>query len=395
MTNTTALLATLDSELVDALAASPAKLRKRRHEPEGSLLAEARERVEVAKTDAKRAVSEAEDAEYKRTAGRLAELGKLVSAARIERGKFFRVEGSGKDAKQVLKRLNEAQTVKLGTIEQDLANYKLEQSVLFGQPINPTFDLASNGRFIRSLRYHDRQVGMLNQGYDDMLSEALELCYRDQSMALVEVTRFTASGNVVMFLPTVGALYRACKRAYGLERNRFRKARQGLTRMYSLDQLAEIGVEASESFDWYGYDYGDSAGLLEAMIANDVAEDYESRTTAAERLLAEREAAQAVMRDRMASAGLSADVDRPTRVAVKMLAAGDTIANVARKLGISQPTLIANVKAADWRPTMNSAVDSAPVGNMEPVPERPQANGISRERSGAVQVTRLRRLARA
>lgn len=365
-------LEALDVELIDALASSPRRLRgARANSPE---LEAARELASKDALEAARALLDARDASaqenFEQNAARLNELGKLITKARKEQ--------VGLDCDSfTFKRL-----------ASDLANYRNEQGVLFGMSIDPWRDLAATGRFIRSLRYHDRQVGMLNQGFDDILSEAIILCYLDpQSLTTVTLKLAKADAKAIeLTLPTIGGLYRACKRAYGLERNRLRKANKGLIRMYSLDELKASGTETGESFDWYGYDYGDSASekLTALLTVADVAESRDSLDRASQRIIREQDEADRAMRARMDAATLSGEADRVTRVACKMLAVGDTIANVARKLGIAQTTLVANLKAADWRPTGDAMVSV--IGNVEAVPARPQRNGIERGRNGAVTV---------
>lgn len=360
-------LEVLDVELIDALAASPRRLHgARANSPE---LEAARELASKDALETARALLDARDASaqenFEVNAARLNELGKLIKARSVELGRA---------------------PLRQGETDPDFLNYKLEQSVLFGNSIDPWRDLAATGRFIRSLRYHDRQVGMLNQGFEDILSEAIILCYLDpQSLTTVTLKLAKSDAKAVeLTLPTIGGLYRACKRAYGLERNRLRKANKGLIRVYSLEELASVGTEVSESFDWYGYDYGDSASekLTALLTVADVAESRESLDRASQRIIREQDEADRVMRNRMDAATFSSEVDRVTRVACKMLAVGDTVTNVARKLGIAQTTLVANLKAADWRPTGDAKVSV--IGNVEAVPNRPQRNGIERGRNGNV-----------
>lgn len=360
-------------ELVQALAATPRKLHGAR--ASSPILEQAREVAAMDALDQARAILDARDASaqenFEANAARLNELGKLITGHR-----------------KVIGRLGESKIdleVK-ADYEARITNLRNEQGVLFGQSIDPWRDLAATGRFIRSLRYHDRQVGMLNQGFEDILSEAIILCYLDPA-SVTTVTLKLAKGDakaVELVLPTIGGLYRACKRAYGLERNRLRKANKGLIRMYSLDELKAAGSEPEESFDWYGYGYGDSASerLTALLTVADVAESRDSLDRAARQAMAEQDEAERVMRARMDAATFSAEVDRVTRVACKMLAVGDTIANVSHKLGIAQTTLIANLKAADWRPTGDARVSV--IGNVESVPVRMQRNGIERGRNGAV-----------
>lgn len=369
----------LRAEHVRALAAEPRRMARRGND--SPLLAEAREMAATVKNDAARAALDArdmaEEREYAATTGRLAALSaRLVEIAR-ERAAILPTDGTEP---------GEHVAARLATLAADEANAKTERSVLFARPIVPLYDLADSGRFMRSIRWHARTVGMMALDAQDILSEALALCYAatGEPERVVETypTPHDLKRGRAVILPTVGGVYWGIKTAYRHALDGQRKMLRGMVSIRSIDELAAHGIEPVETFDLYGEQYTDPADLLVALMS--VGETVDARGTVdGERraIVAEAKRAHdlAEKRDRMArmSGGSPVHV-----IAVRRLAYGDTLAAIARDLGISQASLTTALRACSWatdRPRVDMAakrVESPPRNVDGPVEVwRPGADG--------------------
>lgn len=340
------LLDALDSELIVALSADT----RRRQHAAPALKAAA---LQSAADQARAALDERdaeEEASYHQRAGRLAQLGKLAKAAKEGYAEAYAEcmaqEGWTKDDAEgdgIVKRF-----------AADLANINAERSVLFGQAIDLRFDLdPEGGRFIRSARYHQYGVGMLALDPADIVSEAVELCYRDERALTIVTIGWDEGKPRELTVPTVGAMYRNVKKAHRLALNRFRQSKKGLTALYSLDALKDAGVEPGEHFDHYGFEYGDVPVTRDGrgMRVQDASASRRALREAAWREAQEDTHDEATMRERMGWADKSSGVPNVLRVAVKMLAAGATLDATARKLGIRPTSLEATIRQHDWAAT--------------------------------------------
>lgn len=157
---------------------------------------------------------------------------------------------------------------------------RAEQGMLYGQPIDPQ-DLAPNGRFIKSINYHNRRVGLMAADAVDVLGEALALAYLpghadDLTPVTVGYARPRAFGPqlegqlqrgeaIVELWPTLGATYRNVKSAqrWLIDRSR-RMISQGRIAEFSLDALLAAGIDPEDRYARAGFDYVDSHALDEA-----------------------------------------------------------------------------------------------------------------------------------
>lgn len=370
------LIDALDSELVIALSADT---RRRQHAAPAIKAAALQSAADQARAALNKRDAEME-ASYHQRAGRLTQLGKLAKDAKDRLAIAVAALGvppldlTGPDAKPLRGERKEAakrawsllveQARKdapvgagdaLDRARADLANVNAERSVLFGQAIDLRYDLdPEGGRFIRSARYHQYGVGMLALDPADIVSEAIELCYRDER-ALTVITIGWDDGGAPreLTVPTIGAMYRNIWKAHRLALNRFRQSKKGLTTLYSLDALKEAGVEPGEHFDHYGFEYGDVPVTRDGrgMRVQDASASRRALREAAWREAQEDTHDEATMRERMTWADKSASVPNVLRVAVKMLAAGATLDATARKLGIRPTSLEATIRSHEWAAT--------------------------------------------
>src|SRR5690349_16533907 len=134
---------------------------------------------------------------------------------------------------------------------------------LFALPLLPS-DIRPGGRFAMNVRSHlTRHASHIRHGSmlattasaDDIVSEALALCYSGLThddgtprFDLVEVDSAEwVTGTEPVTVPTLGSMYRACRRAYWNELARFRAMLGGRVVITSLDALTEENVSATES----------------------------------------------------------------------------------------------------------------------------------------------------
>lgn len=327
-----------------ALAAEPRRLSRG---ADSALKREAREMAASVKAEAARAANDARDAqeerEYAATTGRMAALSARLVEIRRERAAITPAEGV-EPSPMVAARL--------AVLAADERNARTEQSVLFARPIVPAYDLADSGRFMRSIRWHARTVGLMALDAEDILSEALALCYAatGEPERVVETypTPYALKSGAPVILPTVGGVYWGIKTAYRHALDAQRKMLRGMVSIRSIDELAAHGIEPVETFTLYGEQYSDPADLLDALMS--VGETVDARGTVdGERraIVAERRERERIAerRDRMArlSGGSPVHV-----IAVQRLAYGDTLAGVARDLGITVASLTAALRACQW-----------------------------------------------
>lgn len=348
----------LDAMLVAALAKQPRKARGGTGDT--AIKAAARESATQLKMETAHAALAARDAEleaeYAARFGRLAELGKLGTAVRKRIAEHERITGytlpSGvvvKPARGYSKARRADEAALAITAMADLANVKLEQGVLFAQPIHPSDLNPETGRFVRSARYYvnpangQRGRNLTASGFgireDDMVAAAVVLCYEDGEKSLAEAPLGWTVGKTVT-LPTVGAMYRNLKKAHHLALDRYRQYKRGLVQMAIAD--IELGGAAQQMIYVDSSEY--ELGALMA-VGELVTPDREALAQAA---LREAKAAHRLAQARL-DAAQAAEGDEVARVMLLMLAAGQTVAEVATKRGISQARVIAEVKALDAR----------------------------------------------
>lgn len=317
-------------------------------------------------------IDEREETVYQQRVGRLTELWALRANAQHRRAKYQGKNGQPLAGKESLHALALA----------DLENYRLEISTIYGMPIEP-YDLAGNGRFMRSIRYHitvtgsgvqqGRKVGMLAMDDEDILMRGIELCYLEPER-LVETVRFAADGTAhKVMLPSIGDLYRKVKKAHYLEISRFREALKGRIAFTSLDELLEAGVEPStlgegSFFDHYGYGYVDTDELpwqelkaisdlpvsMRAALAESTRREAKAREVAES---AQRHARAVRLATVAASAmplGVSArdkQRERTYRTVLKLVVAGMTLSMVGKELGVSEATVKKNLLSLSVAPS--------------------------------------------
>lgn len=223
-------------------------------------------------------------------------------------------------------------------------------ATFYALPILPV-DLSAGGRFMRSIKWHDRQVGMLSLDYEDIFSEALLLCYLPENAATD-----TAIGG----MPTIGAMYRNVKRAHGAAIDRFRHALAGEVVETSLDVLTDAGIELGSRWDHYGVEYVSSEDMPWEVLAesDDLPADIMSargeahRRALIEMMSADAEAAE-VKANRVKALRITGDTVET--IAIEMIVAGLSITEVAGKLGIQAATLQKRLMAVRVAPALQAA----------------------------------------
>lgn len=274
-----------------------------------------------------------------------------------------------------------------------LALAESDRDRLFGLPILPS-DIRPNGRFARNVRdhlsrhsSHIRHGSMLatTAGADDIVSEALALCYvglthEDGSPRFPLVSVDSAewvTGREPVMVPTLGALYRACRRAYWNELSRYRAMLSGRVTITSLDALSAEDIRATEALSSFGLATVDPALLFSDAPLTLAADYWESVATrrptsddstladalnvrdAADAQRAEREHAYAVHADRMARASSAHPFGMPTDDANAALVDSATAAVVAESgltvaaeaLGVTEMTITRRLESIRIRRT--------------------------------------------
>lgn len=364
------LIATLKSELATELAHDVRRIKGGKHD--SPLKVQARKRAEELKEAESKALdvlrSAADNRAESEYAIRVTRLKTLWSLMSANKRAIAACHEDGKKTAPILPGKED----ECHALESDRVNMSNEIGVIYGLPIE-AYDLEQNGRFMRAIRWHitvtqgkafaGRSVGMLAMDDEDILMRGVELCYLDPEN-LVETIRFPHGGEPIKaMVPSIGQLYRNIKRAHGAEVNRFRKALAGYALETSLDALMEAGVNVEDGsyYDHYGYGYVDTesmpwaelASLAELPVSNRaaLAESRKREVRAAERERAQRDADRvarlSAVTESPLPAGLSASArktEKVYRAALKLVAAGMTIKELAGELGVTPATVTRNLE---------------------------------------------------
>lgn len=280
----------------------------------------------------------------------------------------------------------DARRVEVIAIELDDIARRL--SALFSQPIEWS-DMQDGGKLIRRAIWHRFSVGMTAADYGDIVGEALVL-------ALVEIRsgkRAPVKNHRGELVPTVGHVMGKLQWAYRAELSRFRNAlRAGTVRVHSLDALQELGGDVLEShihsLEAYGYaDAPDEtaailSGLVDAdapslfaMMERDIVEakrgldrariarNHLAIDAAAAKLAglesalhrytieaARERAAVATRAHRLARVDAMPDgspTDERTKLALRFIVRGLTVADTAEALGLRPSTVLTALRALD------------------------------------------------
>lgn len=290
-----------------------------------------------------------EEARYYRRVGRLATLGKRLTAVRR---RLEEVEWGSMECARLL------------TYARVLHD---QRAAVFNLPIIAS-DIADGGRFYRRAKWLGLEVGMLAVDELEVVAGAVELCY---------VKGQTVANERGELMPTLGAMYRNMKLYYHAQLDRFRRNKSaGVIAVHSIE-----AIEEAFGTDWFeansarlenlGYGYADPTEYPAVMVPIDqlpasraaLAQAHSDRQKAARRRSQEAAVRDTLAEGARAPKGYDAASFNADRMAIRVIINGASIGAVAERCNVSEATIVRRLLALEGTlgATVYSTAGSVPV----------------------------------